>query len=137
MREDIPCALIAQAHGNIQLHKTNIKVYLSNPAGIGEHSDILEAIQGELDKISIHRDRIEILEEIDDDQYNTVSGNNPSIHEDPDLDPKEMLGVLREEVTMTEAMVIGWTDEGNLFMATSHGKAADMRVSLELPNQFY
>ena len=35
---------------------------------------------------------------------------NPSIHEDPDLDPKEMLGVLREEVTMTEAMVIGWTD---------------------------
>ena len=74
MREDIIRALIAQAPGNIQLHKTNIKVYLSNPPGIGEHSDILEAIQGELDKISIHRDRIEILEEIDDDQYNTVSG---------------------------------------------------------------
>ena len=46
---------------------------------------------------------------------------NPSIHEDPDLDPKEMLGVLREEVSMTEALVVGWTDEGNLFMATSHG----------------
>ena len=57
---------------------------------------------------------------------------NPSIHEDPDLDPKEMLGVLREEETMTEAMVIGWTDEGNLFMATSHGKAADMVFLLEL-----
>ena len=43
-----------------------------------------------------------------------------------DLDPYEMFGVLREEVTMTEAVVVGWTDEGNLFMSTSHGKAADM-----------
>tara|TARA_R100001510_G_C7634326_1_gene192748 strand:+ start:541 stop:765 length:225 start_codon:yes stop_codon:yes gene_type:complete len=74
MRQEIIRALIAQAHGNIQLHKTNINVYLSNPAGIGEHSDILEAIQGELDKISVHRDRIEILEEIEDDKYNTISG---------------------------------------------------------------
>ena len=74
MKEEIIRALIAQAHGNIKLHKTNINVYLSNPAGIGEHSDILEAIQGELDKISIHRDRIEILEEIEDDKYNTISG---------------------------------------------------------------
>ena len=74
MKEEIIRALIGQAHGHIQLHKTNINVYLSNPAGIGEHSDILEAIQGELDKISIHRDRIEILEEIEDDKYNTISG---------------------------------------------------------------
>ena len=74
MKEEIIRALIAQAHGNIQLHKTNINVYLSNPAGIGEHSDILEAIQGEIDKISIHRDRIENLEEIEDDKYNTISG---------------------------------------------------------------
>jgi len=74
MKEEIIRALIAQAHGNIQLHKTNINVYLSNPAGIGEHSDILEAIQGELDKISIHRDRIEILEEMEDDKYNSISG---------------------------------------------------------------
>ena len=81
------------------------------------------------DKISIHRDRIEILEEIDDDQYNKALATYPHA---TDLDPKEMLGVLREEVTMTEAMVIGWTDEGNLFMATSHGKAADMVFLLEL-----
>lgn len=52
--------------------------------------------------------------------------------EDAELDPKEMMGVLQEEVSMTEAMVIGWTDEGNLFMATSHGKAPDMVFLLEL-----
>ena len=74
MKEEIIRALIAQAHGNIQLHKTNINVYLSNPAVIGEHSNILEAIQRKLNKISIHQDRIEILKEIKDDKYNTISG---------------------------------------------------------------
>lgn len=55
-------ALKEHARGNIALHRANLQVYLDNPAGIGEHSDILEAIQGELDKIAVHRDRLEILE---------------------------------------------------------------------------
>ena len=33
------------------------------------------------------------------------------LNDDAELDPKEMLEVLKDEVTMTEAMVIGWTDE--------------------------
>ena len=44
-------------------------MYLDNPAGIGEHSDILEAIQAELDKISIHEDRLDIITAIADDVY--------------------------------------------------------------------
>ena len=59
MEVTIKNALRAHAEGNLQLHKANIQVYLSNPAGIGEHSDILEVIQGELDKMSIHSDRLE------------------------------------------------------------------------------
>ena len=62
MEETIMNALRAHAEGNLQLHKANIQVYLSNPAGIGEHSDILEVIQGELDKMSIHPDRLEQLD---------------------------------------------------------------------------
>lgn len=54
------------------------------------------------------------------------------LNDDAELDPKEMLEVLKDEVTMTEAMVIGWTEEGNLFMATSHGKAPEMVFLLEL-----
>ncbi len=56
---------------------------------------------------------------------------NP-LDEEAELDPKEMMSVIQEEVEMTEAMVIGWTEEGNLFMATSHGKAPDMVFLLEL-----
>jgi hypothetical protein len=52
---------IQHADGEIQLHKMNVEVYLTNPAGIGEHSDVMEAIQGELDKMSTAHDRKEML----------------------------------------------------------------------------
>ena len=54
MKETITKALRAHAEGNLQLHKANIEVYLANPAGIGEHSDIMEAVQGALDKMATH-----------------------------------------------------------------------------------
>ena len=38
-----------------------MSVIYRNPAGIGEHSDIMEAMQGELDKIAMHEDRLDIL----------------------------------------------------------------------------
>jgi hypothetical protein len=44
------------------LHKTNVDVYLKGPMGIGEHSDIMETIQGELDKMASAHDRLEMLE---------------------------------------------------------------------------
>jgi hypothetical protein len=36
-------------------------VYLTNPAGIGEHSNIVEAIEGELDMIAKYQDQIDII----------------------------------------------------------------------------
>ena len=41
-----------QAEGEIAVHLANIKVYQTMPAGIGEHSDITEAVIAELDKLS-------------------------------------------------------------------------------------
>ena len=46
-------ALLAHAQGDIQKHKMNVEVYLTNPTGIGEHSDIMEAIEEELNMIGI------------------------------------------------------------------------------------
>tara|TARA_B100001059_G_C17732705_1_gene527125 strand:- start:238 stop:549 length:312 start_codon:yes stop_codon:yes gene_type:complete len=51
---------------------------------------------------------------------------------DLDLEPNDMLEAIMEEVEMTEAMVIGWTKDGNLFLGTSHGKAPDMLFLMEL-----
>jgi hypothetical protein len=50
------------AEAELELHKTNIMVYLENSTGIGEHSDIVEAIQQELDKMASANDRLEMLE---------------------------------------------------------------------------
>lgn len=62
MREQLLATAIAHAKAEIQLHKTNVDVYLQGPMGIGEHSDIMETIQGELDKMSSAHDRLEMLE---------------------------------------------------------------------------
>ena len=43
MREQLIKALLAHAQGDIAKHKANIEVYLANPVGIGEHSNIVEA----------------------------------------------------------------------------------------------
>ena len=51
-----------QAEGEIEVHKTNIMVYQTMPAGIGEHSDIVEAVIAELDKMAAASDRIEMLD---------------------------------------------------------------------------
>lgn len=47
--------------GKLEKHKNNVKVYLANPAGIGEHSDISEAITSELDKIANSEDRLKVI----------------------------------------------------------------------------
>ena len=59
MREQLIRALLAHAQGEIEKHKANVEVYLTNPVGIGEHSDITEAIQIELDKIARYHDQVE------------------------------------------------------------------------------
>ena len=55
-------AALAQAKGELEVHKANIQVYQTMPAGIGEHSDITEAVIAELDKMAAAADRIEMLE---------------------------------------------------------------------------
>ena len=40
---------------------------MDNPVGVGEHSDVLEAIQSELDKMAVHQDRLELIERLQHD----------------------------------------------------------------------
>ena len=47
--------------GHIEKHCANIEIYLSNPVGIGDHSDVLEAIEKELEMIAKYEDEINIL----------------------------------------------------------------------------
>ena len=61
LRNNILNALRAEADGNIQPAKMNVEVYLHNPVGIGEHPDVLEAIEKELAVIAQYMDELEVL----------------------------------------------------------------------------
>jgi len=60
-RDEMIKALVSHAEGHIQKHKMNVEVYLNNPAGIGDHPDVLEAIEKELDIIAKYHDELEVL----------------------------------------------------------------------------
>lgn len=54
-------ALRQHAEGHIAKHVTNVEVYMANAVGVGEHSDILETIEQELESISKYDDQLEML----------------------------------------------------------------------------
>ena len=45
----------------IEVAKANVMVYKRNSAGIGEHPDIVEAIETQITKISEAEDKIEVI----------------------------------------------------------------------------
>ena len=61
LKEQMIKAARLHAEAEIELHKTNIEVYMQKVVGIGEHSDIIETIQKELDAMASADDRLEML----------------------------------------------------------------------------
>ena len=59
MQTQLIKAVRMHARGDLERAKTNILVYMHNPAGIGEHSDVVEA------KMAIATDRLDMIEEIE------------------------------------------------------------------------
>lgn len=62
LREKTINALRNDAIGKISKAKVNVEIYLHNPVGIGEHPDVLGAIQEQLDIIAHEEERIEVIE---------------------------------------------------------------------------
>ena len=64
MKEQLIKACRMHAEGEMERARTNILVYMNHSVGIGEHSDIVEAIQEELDKMAASQDRLDMLEKL-------------------------------------------------------------------------
>ena len=47
--------------GHIALHKANIEVYMQNSVGIGDHPNIMEAVEKELAEISKYEGMLSVL----------------------------------------------------------------------------
>ena len=61
MRREMLEALKALAIGNIKKAKMNVEIYLKNPVGIGEHPDVLAAVQDQIDLIAKEEERLEVI----------------------------------------------------------------------------
>lgn len=61
-RDNMIKALKDHARGHIAKHAMNVEVYLKNAAGVGEHPDVMEAIEAELKVIAEYHDQLEVLE---------------------------------------------------------------------------
>ncbi len=61
MKDQILDALKAKYMGEMQVHRMNIDIYLANPVGIGEHPDILGAIDTEIEKLAGVTEKLQTL----------------------------------------------------------------------------
>ena len=54
-------ALYCKYLGEMEMYRANIDIYLSTPAGIGEHPDVLGAMDEMVERMAGVRDKIETL----------------------------------------------------------------------------
>lgn len=47
--------------GHVALHRANIEVYMQNSVGIGDHPNIMEAVEKELAEISKYEGMLSVL----------------------------------------------------------------------------
>ena len=61
-RKNMIEAIKDHAKGHIKKHTMNVEIYLKNAAGVGEHPDVLEAVEKELKIIAEYDDQLEVIE---------------------------------------------------------------------------
>lgn len=61
---DLLRALEKKLEGDVAVHTANAMVYQSNPTGIGEHPDIVQALETEVEKIAEAKDKLNTVREL-------------------------------------------------------------------------
>ena len=64
MKKMIAENLMSYLTGQVKYHQANVRIYLQSPVGIGEHPDIMAAIEEELAKAAEYQEKLDQLGEI-------------------------------------------------------------------------
>ena len=64
MKKIIADSLMSYLQGQVKYHQANVRVYLNSPVGIGEHPNILGAIEEELAKAAEYQEKLDQLGEV-------------------------------------------------------------------------
>ena len=67
MKQEMVDALMRDAESKINLARMDAWIVLNNPVGVGDHPNVTETIQGQLDIMSQNKDRLNVLMEYFDE----------------------------------------------------------------------
>ena len=70
LRTELLNASKTHFEAHIEEHRVNVENLLQNSVGIGEHGDIMDTIEKELEEMSKYHDLLEILSTYFPDDYN-------------------------------------------------------------------
>ena len=56
-------ALVKKLEGEVEVAKANVIVYTRNSVGIGEHPEVVEAIEAQVENIANDQEKIDIIKE--------------------------------------------------------------------------
>ena len=62
MRQEIISVLKQHFESSILKHKMNVDIMLNNPMAIHDHTDLMSAIEKEVNQISEYMDKLEVME---------------------------------------------------------------------------
>lgn len=62
IRDTLIKAFKSHAQWHLDKHLANVEVYLHNPAGVGAHPDIMEAIEQEMKLVAEYHDMLEMVD---------------------------------------------------------------------------
>ena len=57
-------ALELKYEGDIAIGKANIEVYMDNSAGIGEHPDIVNAVDSQIEKVAEASEKLDVVRDL-------------------------------------------------------------------------
>ena len=61
-------ALRLKLEGEVAVARANIEVYMTSSVGIGEHPDLVSAIESQFDVIANARDKLDAIDEFEKDE---------------------------------------------------------------------
>ena len=62
LRLEMINAAVKHAEAHIEKHRMNVEIYLTNPVGVGEHSEVMDEIEKQLDEMARYQDHVDILD---------------------------------------------------------------------------
>ena len=65
LRNDLLKASKKHFEAHIEKHRINIENMLNNTVGVGDHPDVMDSIEKELEVMSVYADKLEMLDYFD------------------------------------------------------------------------